>query len=99
MSKRTKALARELHDRGLRKRLAERIARSVAAPRAEADPPPEVRELAESLRRLAADIEAEATGERAEPQASARRAAHPVDGDGAGGTRFGRTARPRARRN
>ncbi len=101
MSKRTKTLTRELHERGLRKRLARRVARSVAAPRAEAEPPPEVRELAESLRRLAADIEAEATGEHAEPQASARRAAHPVSTDGAdgGGARFGRTARPRARRN
>lgn len=101
MSKRTKTLARELHDKGLRKRLAKRVARSVQAPRADADPPPEVREVAEALRRLAADIEAEATGEHAEPQASARRAAHPEAADGGDGGRaaFGRTARPRARRN
>jgi len=77
MSAKTKQLARELHAQGLRKRLARRVAKLVAEPRADAEPPPEVREVTEGLRRLAADIDAEATGEHAEPQASARRAAHP----------------------
>lgn len=76
MSKRTKALTRELHEKGLRTKLAKRVADAVAAPRAGAEPPAEVREIAETLRGLAAEIEARATSEHAEPQASARRAAH-----------------------
>jgi hypothetical protein len=53
MSKRTKALARELHDQGLRRKLAERAARALASSDGDDKPPKEVRELAERLRSLA----------------------------------------------
>jgi hypothetical protein len=98
MSKRTKALARELHDKGLRRKLAKRVAEALAGPHADAEPPAEVRQVAETLRRLAADIEAGATGEHAEPHASARQAAHPVE---PAPKRLPSTmrARPRVRRN
>ena len=66
-----------MQDRGLRKRLAKRVAKGAQEERTDGKPPAVLREVAEDLRRLAAEVESLGTGEHAEPQASARRAARP----------------------
>jgi hypothetical protein len=98
-SPRTKQVARELHARGLRKRYATAVAKAARRRSGGREAPAELRAFAEELRALAADVELLGVGEHAEPQASARRAAHPIDGarDATAAPRL--HARGRARRN
>jgi hypothetical protein len=81
---RTEQVTRELRDRGLRKGYARAVAKAARHRSGGRDASPELRAFAEELRALAADVELLGVGEHAEPQASARRAAHPVAVDGAG---------------
>lgn len=101
MSKRTKAIARDLHDRGLRKQLANRVAEQLAASKADARQ--EAHVAAAALRRLADEIEA--AGETAASEARRAEAKNGDGADGAGGTPAPVApparlqTRPRVRRN
>ncbi len=93
MAKRTKALTRDLHARGLRKKLARHVAHLIAAPGA----PAERLAVADQFRALADEIQGDVAAEHAEPHASARAAASRAsNGDTIPPHRV---ARPRARRN
>jgi hypothetical protein len=75
MSKRTKALTRELHDKGLRTRLARRAAEAVEA--SDGAPTDELREIVEVLRGLASELEGHVTSAEApapQPAAAAQSA-------------------------
>src|SRR4051812_27008905 len=79
MSKRTKALTRELHEKGLRTRLAERAAEAVEASGADGGPTDELREIAEALRGLATELEGHAAPvEAAAPTTNKRAAEKPA---------------------
>ena len=95
----TRQVARELHARGLRKRYATAVAKAARKRSGGRAAPPKLRAFAEELRALAADVELLGVGEHAEPQASARRAAHPVDGAGGKPATPSLHARRRVRRN
>ena len=94
MAKRTKALTRDLHARGLRKKLARHVARLIAAPGA----PAERLAVADSPARSPRDPGARRSlAQHAEPHASAPAAASRAsNGDTIPPHRV---ARPRARRN
>jgi hypothetical protein len=96
-----KQLAKRLHDRGLRKKVAKRAAAILTQPRLSREPPPEVKVLAHDLRALADDLEHVTIGvvaEHAQPQAAAREAARHPPGNGGKPPGWDRV-RPRARRS
>ena len=103
MSKRTKALARELHQKGLRTRLARRAAEAVEASDGDGAPTDELREIAETLRGLASELESHA----APAKAPARAASKPAPAAKRAPARkaaprkppSAQRAKPRARRN
>ena len=73
-----KRLARDLHDRGLRRKVAEDAAAALTAERLTREPPAAVAALAQDLRALADELERSTggvVGEHAEPARSARAAA------------------------
>lgn len=96
MAKRTKALTRDLHERGLRKKLARRVARQIADPGPSAAGPAERLALAEQLRALAARVQGDVVAGHAEPSGPAAAAAPASEDDAIPPHRI---ARPRARRN
>jgi hypothetical protein len=100
MSKRTKALTRELHDKGLRTRLARRAAEAIEASDGDGAPTGELREIAEALRALASELEGHVTPAGApapEPAAAAQPA--PARKPAPRKPPSAQRAKPRARRN
>jgi hypothetical protein len=103
MSKRTKALTRELHEKGLRTRLARRAAEAIEASDGDGAPTGELREIAETLRGLASELD----GHAAPAEAPAPAASKPAAAQKRAPTRkaaprkppSAQRAKPRARRN
>ena len=90
----------DLRRRGLRKRYAKAVARAAREQAAGREAPAALRAYAEELRALAADVERLGVGEHGEPQASARRAAHPpLTGEEAAPAAPAANVRRRVRRN